>query len=179
MLGSISLILGPMFSGKTTELIRNIKRYSIANKKCIIYKHEMDNRYDNDKITTHDNVKWDAKCYNNLLNLLEESMEYDIIGIDEGQFFPDIVAFSEKLASCGKIIIIAALDADYKRNPFGRILDLIPLSENIIKLKAICGYCKNDASFTKRLIFSEKIELIGGSEIYMAVCRTCYIKKIE
>jgi hypothetical protein len=102
---------------------------------------------------------------------------YDCIGIDEGQFFPDIVPFCEKMANIGKTVIVAALDGTFQRKPFGSVLDLIPLAESVTKLSAVCMLCYNDASFTERLGDELAVEVIGGSDKYLAVCRQCYFSK--
>ncbi len=104
--------------------------------------------------------------------------DFDVIAIDEGQFFPDIAFESENFANQGKIVIIAALDGTFQRKPFGAILDLIPLAEFVVKLSAVCK-CGRDAFYTKRTAESEEIELIGGEELYMPACRDCFFQKID
>ncbi|AFB76935.1 thymidine kinase [Cotia virus SPAn232] len=172
--GYIKLILGPMFSGKTTELVRIVKRYKIANYKCCVIKYYNDNRCDESIVKTHDGVYIDSISTLKLNDIIYEMDNVDVIGIDEGQFFNDIVEFSENMANKGKIVIVSALDATYQRKTFGNILNLIPLSEKVIKLNAICKICFNDAAFTKRLCDDTKIELIGGEDKYSSVCRKCY-----
>ena len=172
--GYIQLIMGPMFSGKTTELLRRVKRYSIATYKCCLVKYENDDRYDKDGIATHDNELANAYACSSLSEVIDKITQHQVIGIDEGQFLPDLVECCEKLANEGKIVIVAALDGTFQRKPFGSILDLIPMAETVIKLKAVCMKCYADAAFTKRTVDSEKVELIGGADKYMAVCRSCY-----
>lgn len=176
--GNIEIILGPMFCGKSTELIRRIRRLNIAKKTCVVFKYEKDKRYETEndvrKVLTHDKQSWEAIPCSKLYDVISYTKDIDIIGIDEGQFFPDIVEFSEELANNGKIVIIAALDGNYLRGPFNRILEIIPLAEHVTKLKAVCMKCQGDASFTKRTINSSEIELIGGAEAYISVCRKCY-----
>ena len=101
--------------------------------------------------------------------------QFSVIGIDEGQFFPDTVSFTERMANLGKTVIVAALDGSYQRTGFGDILNLIPLSESVIKLTAVCMNCFDEASFTKRIGLEKELEVIGGAEKYMAVCRKCYM----
>ena len=113
-----------------------------------------------------------------LSEITQIAPEFDVIAIDEGQFFPDIAKESENLANQGKIVIIAALDGTFQRKPFGAILELIPLAEFVVKLSAVCK-CGKDAFYTKRTAESEEIELIGGEELYMPACRECFFKKIE
>ncbi|RYG55461.1 hypothetical protein EON66_05245 [archaeon] len=96
----------------------------------------------------------------------------------QGQFFPDVVECSEAMANAGKVVIIAALDGDYRRKPFGRVLELVPMAEKIDKLTAVCMSCFTDAAFTKRTIAATQIELIGGAEAYSPVCRACYLAAV-
>lgn len=194
--GRIEVILGPMFSGKTTELIRRMRRFKLANFKCVILKYGKDVRYSENDITTHDlqtlhavpcyNLKvWHcllakifAICFTGLSHGFQmyksEANEYEVIGIDEAQFFPDLIEFCEELANRGKIVIVAALDGTYRRMAFGDILQLIPLAESVIKLSAICMSCFQNASFTKRISAEKAVEIIGGADKYMAVCRECF-----
>lgn len=175
-LGEIQLIIGPMFSGKSTELIRRIKIYKISNKNCIIVKHQKDNRYQSapSEIITHDFQTMNAISTNSLSEIIDILEKYDVIGIDEGQFFQDITIVAENLANKGKIIIIAALDGTFQRLPFNKICDLIPLCEKVIKLNAVCKKCFGNASFSKRITNEKEIEIIGGLEKYQPVCRKCY-----
>lgn len=172
--GQIQVIFGPMFSGKTTELLRRIKRYQVANHSCMVIKYEKDNRYDVDGVATHDRQTLRASACSVLDHIKSKAMDYSVLGIDEGQFFPDVVEFSEEMASLGKTVIIAALDGTFQRQAFGRVLDLVPLAESVVKLNAVCMHCFKDAAFTKRLGEEKKVEVIGGADKYMAVCRDCY-----
>lgn len=171
---SINIILGPMFSGKTTELLRLIKINSWAAKKCILVKPNIDNRYNMNKVINHDGEGKDAIICSNLAEIDQIVQDYDVIGIDEGQFFSDIVEICDSWANQGKIIIIAALDGDFARKPFGSILNLVPKSEKVTKLNAVCQSCFNQASFTYRKVQTLDQTLIGGHEKYSAVCRKCY-----
>lgn len=172
--GQIQVIFGPMFSGKTTELIRRLRRYQIANHKCLIVKYANDLRYDSEAISTHDSQTLSAISSTTLADLKSDASNYSVIGIDEGQFFPDTVSFSEEMANSGKIVIVAALDGTFQRKSFGDILQLVPLAESVIKLTAVCMLCFEEASFTKRLGNETQLEVIGGTDKYMAVCRRCY-----
>ncbi|KAG8268899.1 Thymidine kinase, cytosolic [Homalodisca vitripennis] len=163
-----------MFSGKTTELIRRLKRYRFANYRCMIIRYANDLRYSCTDVSTHDRQKLPATSATQLSPLEPEMDEIDVIGIDEGQFFPDTVDFCERMANSGKIVVVAALDGTYQRQGFGNILNLVPLAENVIKLTAVCMSCFNEASFTKRLGAEKEVEIIGGEEKYMAVCRECF-----
>eukprot|EP01133_Synstelium_polycarpum_P005881 gene5881-6803_t len=154
-----------MFSGKTTELIRRIKRFNLANKKCLLIKYSKDTRYNNgvndsSLLYTHDNA---FPC-SELKEAESRAADFDVIGIDEGQFFADVVPFSEQLANQGKTVIVAALDGTFQRRPFGSVLDLVPKAENITKLTAVCMICYKDASFTRRIVEDDTVELIGGAD---------------
>lgn len=100
--------------------------------------------------------------------------EFDVIGIDEGQFFPDIVPFCEDMANGGKVVIVAALDGTFQRKGFGSILELVPLAESVTKLTAVCMMCYADGSFSKRIGSETAVEVIGGADKYVAVCRACF-----
>ncbi|KAK2714870.1 hypothetical protein QYM36_009162 [Artemia franciscana] len=165
-----------MFSGKTTELIRRMKRYQVANHKCLIVKYARDTRYEaTENLSTHDRQTLAAtSCSTVLSDLVDTALNYSVIGIDEGQFFPDTVSFCEQMANAGKTVIVAALDGTYQRQGFGDILNLVPLAESVVKLNAVCMHCYGEASFTKRKGAQTELEVIGGSDIYMAVCRSCY-----
>jgi len=171
--GELHIIFGPMFSGKSTELIRRIRRFSVARKNCLLIKYINDVRYSDELACTHDRQAFAARASAKLLEI-DNYEDYDVIGIDEGQFFPDIVEFAEMAAKQGKIVIVAALDGTFQRKPFGRVLELVPLAESVIKLNAVCMLCYKNAAFTRRLGTETDIEVIGGAEKYLAVCRQCY-----
>ncbi|XP_046408960.1 thymidine kinase, cytosolic-like isoform X2 [Ischnura elegans] len=171
----LMVIFGPMFSGKTTELIRRLKRYQIARRKCLVVKYARDDRYHSTCVATHDKDVLPAVCSVSLQPLSEEAMKFDVIGIDEGQFFADVVPFCEKMANLGKIVMVAALDGTYRREGFGDILKLVPLAESVVKLNAVCMLCFKSASYTKRIGCEQELEVIGGAEKYMSVCRECYL----
>ncbi|XP_059163833.1 thymidine kinase, cytosolic-like [Physella acuta] len=177
--GQIQIIFGPMFSGKTTELMRRMKRYQIANYSCLIIKYAKDVRYDVGGIATHDKQVLEAVPSERLSDLQSEALKHDIIGIDEGQFFPDVVAFCEKMANQGKVVIVAALDGTFQKKGFGDILNLVPLAEHVHKLTAVCMNCYNEASFTKRIGSETQVEVIGGADKYLAVCRQCYDSPVK
>ena len=172
--GQIQVIFGPMFSGKTTELIRRLRRYQFAKQRCMVIQYAQDIRYGFDQISTHDGHILPAWSCIKLSDLQTQADAYDIIGIDEGQFFPDIVTFCDKMADQGKIVIVAALDGTFRKEGFGEVLHLVPLAENVTKLNAICAHCNKEAAFTRRKGSEIKIEIIGGAESYEAVCRKCF-----
>ena len=109
-----------------------------------------------------------------LLPLLDKVKDYDVVGIDEGQFFPDVVEFCDRAANLGKTVVVAALDGTFERKPFRNIVSLIPLAEKVSKFSAVCVYCTKEAAFTRRAIASKQVELIGGAEMYKPVCRGCF-----
>jgi len=113
-----------------------------------------------------------------LAELTKKAEEYDVIGIDEGQFFPDI-RWAELMANSGKVVLIAALDGTYQRKPFENIMNLIPLAENVTKLSAVCMNCFGEASFSKRITEEQSLEVIGGADKYMAVCRDCFHSNVQ
>eukprot|EP00730_Choanoeca_flexa_P003935 TRINITY_DN11541_c1_g2_i5.p1 TRINITY_DN11541_c1_g2~~TRINITY_DN11541_c1_g2_i5.p1 ORF type:complete len:331 (+),score=32.21 TRINITY_DN11541_c1_g2_i5:80-1072(+) len=175
--GAIHMIVGPMFSGKSTELLRRVKRQSVASKRCLLIKYSKDTRYGLEGVITHDQQQSTAKACTVLEEARSEAADYDVIGIDEGQFFPDLVEFSEEMANEGKLIIIAALDGTFQRKPFSSVMELIPLAESVVKLSAVCMICNRDAAFSKRLGNETEVELIGGADKYIAVCRKCYFAR--
>jgi thymidine kinase len=181
MSGKIELIIGPMFSGKTSELFRRLKRYKVARKKCALIRYSKDNRYSSDRIFNHDMETLDLDLFSRS-SLQEEEPElhvYDVIGIDEGQFIQGVPSFSDRMATLGKVVIISALDGDFKRKGFNTFLgDIIPLCEEVIKLNSICHHCQSElGAFTQRTTEDQEVEKIGGLEMYKSTCRRCHGKK--
>ncbi|XP_003464926.2 thymidine kinase, cytosolic [Cavia porcellus] len=175
--GQIQVILGPMFSGKSTELMRRVRRFQIAQYKCLVIKYAKDTRYSS-SFSTHDRNTMEALPACLLRDTTQEALGVAVIGIDEGQFFPDIVDFCEAMANSGKTVIVAALDGTFQRKAFGSILNLVPLAESVVKLTAVCMECfRGEAAYTKRLGQEKEVEVIGGADKYHSVCRLCYFKK--
>ena len=173
--GKIELILGPMFSGKSTRLIETIRKCVYKNKKTIMIKFIGDQRYSKkSEVVTHDLIKYDSIDCRNLTDSFETLKNYDIIGIDEGQFFPDLVEISEKLALLKKTVIIAALNGDFRMEPFPVIAAIIPKADKIKLLKAYCFNCHRDAKFSLRIVQSNETVLIGAGEAYKPACRECH-----
>ena len=173
--GIIEVICGPMFSGKTEELIRRLVRAQIAKKTVHIFKHSTDNRYSEDYIVSHNKNRIKCHSLNDTNQIMYLSDNIDIIGIDEAQFFDDsIIDVSNNLAKEGKRIIVAGLDRDYKAIPFGPMANLLTHADYITKLNAICMVCGNQASFSQRLTKDKAQILVGESEKYEARCRNCY-----
>jgi thymidine kinase len=173
----MTLIIGPMFSGKTSTLISKYDRYKIAGKKCIMVKYIDDNRYDQNNVVTHNGIKVEAVTCRYLFDIEDYVKKYNVICIDEVQFYKDAPAFCEKLANEGHIVIASGLNGNYKRKPFEVISNLIPIVEDIIYLKAICIENGKDAYYSKINTVETDEIVIGGSEKYSAVDRETYFKK--
>lgn len=176
--GRLEIVIGPMFSGKSSELIRYIKQFRVINKKILILKPECDKRYDSNRIVSHDGIKEDCIVVNDLLELDEKQINnHDIIIIDEGQFFINLkVCVLNWVEKLNKNVIISGLDGDFQRNPIGEILDLIPYCDYYKKYTALCKLCNDGtpAIFSKRINGSSEQVLIGESDCYVAVCRYHY-----
>ncbi|CAN9509920.1 unnamed protein product [Ophioblennius macclurei] len=172
--GQIQVIFGPMFSGKSTELMRRVRRFQVAQYNCLVVKYAKDTRYSDSGMATHDKFTMEAVSASCLADVRPLALKVSVIGIDEGQFFPDTVEFCEEMANLGKTIIVAALDGTFQRKPFGNILGLVPLAESVVKLHAVCMQCYKEAAYTKRLGAEKEVEVIGGADKYQAVCRRCY-----
>ena len=172
----IEAIFGPMFSGKTSELMRKIKRHKLARKKCVVINYKNDNRYSSEgRIVSHDKLSIPASKVSRLCEVPKALLlDAEVVGVDEGQFFPDLIEYAEKWANEGKIVIVAALDATFQMKPFNKVTDLLSVAESVMKLKAVCMDCGKDASFTKRLSSEDEIELIAGLDKYKPVCRKCF-----
>ncbi len=177
--GSIEVICGSMFSGKTEELIRRLKRATIAKQKVQVFKPVIDVRYDAEKVTSHAGIAYDAipiKKANEILVLLDP--DTTVVGIDEAQFFdPEIVEVATKLAEIGIRVLVAGLELDFRGEPFGSMPILIAKAETVEKLQAICIVCGEPASRTQRLVnghpahFDDPIVIVGAAEMYEARCR--------
>jgi len=174
--GKIQLIVGPMFSGKSTELLRKMRIFEIAKHKTLVVKYAKDDRYSDAKLSTHDKQMRTAVKAHMLSEIEDLAMETSVIGIDEGQFFDDIFEFSNRMANLGKIVIVAALDGTFEQKPFANIMKLVPCSESIVKLTAVCMTCYRQAAFTRRIDASDKrVEVIGNENMYAAACRRCLL----
>lgn len=174
-MATIEIIIGSMFSGKSTELLRRCKTYKAINKNVLVINHEFDSRCDNE-IKTHDNVSFDA-LKTNTLNNIQISNDIDIIAIDESQFFCDLYEFVKKYERKSIVILIAGLDGDYNREMFGDILKCIPLCNKVTKLSAMCNICKDGTlgAFSKRLSVENNDKIyIGANTEYLSVCRKHY-----
>jgi len=172
--GWIEVICGSMFSGKTEELIRRLKRVNIANQKSKIFKPVIDTRYHESKIVSHDTNFIQSTPVENAKKILELSNDVDVVGIDEAQFFDEsITEVCETLALKGIRVIVAGLDMDYKGVPFGQMPNLLAIADYITKLHAICMKCGNIANVSYRKTANESQVLIGEKDIYEPRCRHC------
>ncbi len=181
--GYIEVIVGPMYSGKSEELIRRIKRAKIAKQNVLVFKPIIDDRYSKTCVVSHTGIKEEAICIQNpeeILNYVKDTT--DVVAIDEVQFFDEkVVDVCKKLADKGKRVICAGLDMDFRGEPFGPIPRLLAIAEFVDKIQAICVVCGNPATRTQRLIngkpakYSDPIILVGATEAYEARCRKCHI----
>lgn len=174
--GWIEVVCGSMFSGKTEELIRRLKRAEIARQKVKIFKPQIDKRYSDTDIVSHDEQKISSKVVKDAKDIIQLSLEAQVVGIDEAQFFgSNLVKTCNTLANMGKRVIVAGLDMDYKGIPFGPIPKLLSIAEYITKTHAICVVCGNPANYTYRTSEEKAQVILGASDKYEARCRNCYI----
>lgn len=172
--GWIEVICGSMFSGKTEELIRRLKRVEIANLRSEIFKPSVDMRYDDIKIVSHDENKIQSIPVTNSQAILLRAQDVDVVGIDEAQFFDDqITVVCEQLALNGTRVIVAGLDMDYQGKPFGPMPNLLAIADYITKLHAICMKCGNIANVSYRKVAVGGQVLLGEKDIYEPRCRIC------
>jgi len=173
--GWIEVIAGCMFSGKTEELIRRIRRAEIARQKVAIFKPGVDTRYSTDHIVSHSDAKLRSTVVNTSAEIVALARNAQVVGIDEGQFFDmGIVDVAESLANDGKRVIIAGLDQDYRGKPFEPMPQLLAIAEYITKTLAICVVCGNPADRTQRTTSSSDRVLVGEKDSYEARCRSCF-----
>ena len=178
--GSIEVICGAMFSGKTEELLRRLRRAKIAGLRVEIFKPTIDVRYDESAVVSHDRNTIASTPIDNSSNLLLLASDVDVIGIDEAQFFderlPDVV---EQLADQGIRVIIAGLDMDFKRQPFGPMAHLCAIADSVDKIHAICVGCGSWANYSYRLVSGDQQVMLGEAKEYQPLCRTCYLKYLK
>ena len=173
--GWIELISGSMFSGKSEELIRRLRRAQIARQSVAIFKPRMDDRYSADEIVSHSQLRIPSTPVDTPDEILRHADEADVIGVDEAQFFADdIVEVVKNLAAQGKRVVVAGLDKDFRGQPFGAIPQLMAEAEYVTKTLAICMRCGEPANFTQRLTQDDRQILIGETDIYEARCRSCF-----
>lgn len=176
--GWIEVICGSMFSGKTEELIRRLKRAKIARLKVEIFKPAIDIRYDQEKVVSHDAREIMSTPVPSSSNILLMANDVDVVGIDEAQFFDsELPNVCNQLANAGIRVIVAGLDMDFKGKPFGPMPALLSMAEYITKVHAVCVECGTLAQYSHRTIVSEKLVLLGETDAYEPLCRACYQKK--
>ncbi len=173
--GWIEVITGSMFSGKTEELIRRLKRANFANLKVEIFKPVIDTRYSESKVVSHDSNAIVSTQVESASNISLMANNVDVVGIDEAQFFDNgLIEVCNRLADSGIRVIVAGLDMDFRGNPFGPVPALISIAEYVTKVHAICMRCGNLAHYSYRKSDTDKIVLLGEKDIYEALCRNCY-----
>ncbi|MBU1937278.1 thymidine kinase [bacterium] len=173
--GWIEVICGPMFSGKTEELIRRLRRAQIAKQRVAIFKAGIDTRYEEDQLVSHSQQKIPSIGVRNAWDILTHAKDADVFGVDEAQFLGiELVEVAAELAGDRKRVIIAGLDTDYRGLPFEPIPQLLAIAEYITKELAICVQCGNPAKFTQRIVESGELILVGAQEAYEPRCRRCF-----
>jgi thymidine kinase len=179
-MGLIEVITGSMFSGKTEELIRRLKRAKIARQKVEIFKPIVDNRYSVTEVVSHDENAIQSIPVSNSSKILDLASDVQVVGIDEAQFFDDgLIEVCNNLADRGIRVIVAGLDMDYKGRPFGPIPGLMAIAEYITKVHAICQRCGDLAQYSFRKSKEEELVLLGEQDEYEPLCRKCYIRAIK
>ena len=173
--GYLEIILGSMFSGKTSRLVEIYKQCKFCNIDVEVINHSIDDRYDEELMSTHDKIKIPCLKTNKIVDVLKKIEKVDVVLINEGQFFDDLYEMVLEMLKKGKKVYVCGLDGDFERKKFGQILDLIPLCDKVSKLTSLCSICKNGTPgiFSKR-ISCEKEQTVVGSDNYIPVCRNCY-----
>ena len=178
--GSIEVVCGSMFSGKTEELIRRMKRAQFAKLKVEIFKPAIDVRYSEAEVVSHDRNAIQSTPVDSSQNILLMAHDVDVVGIDEAQFFDmGIVEVADELARRGIRVICAGLDMDFKGVPFGPMPALMAIADDVYKTHAICVHCGDLAYVSHRTVSSDKRVLLGETESYEPLCRSCYEKALE
>jgi thymidine kinase len=173
--GSVEVITGSMFSGKTEELIRRLRRAQFAGLKVVIFKPALDKRYSETRVVSHDERSIISTPVNNSSSILLLAGDADVIAIDEAQFFDNsVVEVCSQLADTGKRIIIAGLDMDFMGKPFGPMPGLMAIAEDVTKVHAICMRCGNLALYSYRKTDESQVVLLGEKNLYEPLCRSCY-----
>jgi thymidine kinase len=177
-LGSIEVICGSMFSGKTEELFRRLRRAQFANQSILLVKPSLDERYASQDVVSHVGQSWAAVRCQNAKEIMEEWQGEHIVAIDEAQFFDAaIISICTSLANQGARVIIAGLDMDYLGQPFGPMPQLMAIAEYVSKVHAVCVDCGNLAHFSYRTVAQKEQVLVGAIEKYKPLCRSCYQQK--
>lgn len=185
--GQIDVIIGPMWAGKTTAMMARVRAAAFAGRKGVVVKHSEDDRYNEGAvIQTHagerhgplsetpQRAQVRVVVAQQLADIKVEADE-SVVGIDEGQFYPDLIEACTRWSEDGRWVLVAALDGDYRRKPFGQVCELIPLAEHVDKLRAVCMVCREqEAAFTMRTTRQRAVKVVGGAERYRAACRDCH-----
>lgn len=178
--GWLEVITGSMFSGKTEELLRRIRRSVIAKQPTILFKPKLDTRYSTDHVVSHDQIRFPSVAIKDPFEMLELSKDKWVVGIDEAQFFSSaLVDVVNELALSGKRVIVAGLDQDYRAEPFHPMPELMAMAEYVTKHLAICSRCGNPATRNQRLVSTGGQVLLGSLEAYEARCRKCFEPPVE
>lgn len=178
--GCIEVICGSMFSGKTEELIRRLRRAQFANQRIAIYKPAVDTRYSEDDVVSHDLHKIPCVPVKYPGEMLSVDDDVQVVGIDEAQFYDDtLIPVAEALAARGIRVIVAGLDTDYLGKPFGPMPALMAIAEDVQKVHAICVRCGSLANHSHRLSSSNELVVLGEKDIYEPLCRECYNRALE
>lgn len=178
--GRIEVICGSMFSGKTEELIRRLKRAKFARQRVEIFKPAVDVRYSDQEVVSHDSNAIASSSVDSSASILLFTSEIDVVGIDEAQFFDmGLIDVCNQLAHNGIRVIVAGLDMDFKGTPFGPMPGLCAIAEEVSKMHAICVQCGDLANFSHRTVKSDKQFLLGETEQYEPLCRSCYFEAVE
>src|SRR5215813_9251562 len=174
--GWIEIVCGPMFSGKSEELIRRLRRARIARKRVQVFKPAIDDRYSANEIVSHGDQRMKSDAVSDAKEILAKlDWRTQVVGVDESNFFgPELVEIAQQLADTGKQVVIAGLDTDYLGRPFPPMPELLCLAESITKALAICVRCGNPAKHTQRLVESDDLIVVGASGMYEARCRRCF-----
>lgn len=179
--GWIEVVCGPMFAGKSEELIRRLRRAQIARQNVAVFKPAIDDRYHPHHVVSHDGLTLEGRHVHSSKEILELAADAQVVGIDEVQFFDEhIVEVINQLASDGKRVVVAALDMDFRGEPFGPLPHILAIAEFVDKIQAICQQCSEPATCTQRLVdgeparYDSPIELVGAGESYEPRCRACH-----
>jgi thymidine kinase len=175
-MGWIEVICGPMFSGKSEELMRRLRRAMIARKRVQVFKPVIDDRYSHDEIVSHGDIRMRSEVVNNATDIVKTlDWRTQVVGVDEANFMgPELIEIASQLADSGKQVILAGLDTDFMGRPFTPIPELLAHAESITKTLAICMRCGNPAKHTQRLVESDDLIVVGAAGMYEARCRRCF-----
>jgi len=183
--GNLHLIMGPMYSGKSSHLIQNFNELSLINQNVLVVTHTIETRYSIDNLSSHDRKEVACKKVNDIqsvITLCNSDIKNDVqlaeyILVDEAQFFPDLLKIIELVETYNKTVYVYGLDGDFKRNKFGSILDLIPFCNTVKKLNGTCSRCENSSLFSWRISHDKMTQVVvGAADEYIPLCRQCYLK---